>query len=374
MKSIKIFSYLLVIIALLLPGTAFARDLLDDKVIFGGTYTLEEGDTLNGNLVVFGGTITLEADSTVNGDVVLMGGIVDAMGTINGNMVGIGGVLELGEASRIHGDLVTIGAALNRHSRAEVTGQVIQGLGFPFRFNVPGELQFDEVGTPNIDFGGNPVLDVVWFFFRMFMWAALAVLLVIFFSTQTERVTQAALDQPLITAGAGLLTSFLAPLALVALAITIILIPVAFVAVVLLAVAGLMGWVALGLEVGRRLAKMLNQEWAPAIAAGVGTLVLYFVLAGFQELVPCVGWLPRFLVGIWGFGAVLMTYFGTREYLGPSTPVEGAPQIVEAIDKEDMEPETSEDSIPEDGLASEQESPENAEQPETESPEDEDTE
>ena len=120
MKSIKIFSYLLVIIALLLPGTAFARDLLDDKVIFGGTYTLEEGDTLNGNLVVFGGTITLEADSTVNGDVVLMGGIVDAMGTINGNMVGIGGVLELGEASRIHGDLVTIGAALNRHSRAEV--------------------------------------------------------------------------------------------------------------------------------------------------------------------------------------------------------------------------------------------------------------
>jgi|SaaInl7_200m_RNA_FD_contig_51_687800_length_1576_multi_7_in_0_out_0_2 hypothetical protein len=371
MKSLKIFSYVLIIIALLWPGTAFAKDLLDDKVVFGGTFTLEEGDTLNGNLVVFGGTITLEADSTVNGDVVLIGGIVDAMGTINGNMVGIGGVLELGEDSRVHGDLVTVGAALNRLSGAEISGQVIQGLGFPFRFNIPGEMEFDEVGPPNIEFGGNPALDVVWFFFRMFIWAALAVLLVIFFSTQTERVTQAALDQPLITAGAGLLTAILAPLALVALAITIILIPVAFVAIVLLGVAWLMGWVALGLEVGRRIAKMLNQEWAPAIAAGVGTLVLYFVLAGFDQLVPCVGGLPRALVGLWGLGAVLMTYFGTREFHGASPTAESAPQIVEVIVAEEEKPEVSEDSLPEDGLASEQDSLENAEQPEDETPEDE---
>lgn len=370
MKSIKIFSITLVIIALLWPGSVFAKDLLDDKVVFGGSFTLAEGETLNGNLVVFGGTITLEAGSTVNGDVVLIGGTVDARGTVNGSLVGVGGVLQLDEAARVHGDLVTVGAAINREAGAEVSGQVIQGFGFPFQFNVPAEMQFDEVSPPRFNFSANPALGVVWFFFRMFMWAALAVLIVIFFLAQTERIVSAAFDQPLITGGAGLLTAFLAPLALVALAITIILIPVAVVAAILIGIAWLLGWVALGLEVGRRIARMLDQEWAPAIAAGVGTLVLYFVLAGFQELVPCVGGLPRFLVGVWGLGAVLMTYFGTRDYQGP--PASAAPpQVVEVIDAADIVTEVeqaslSEDDLPEDGLVSEDKTTEEGEQPEEE--------
>lgn len=368
MKSFKLFLYTLLILMLIVPSTVYAKDLLDDKVIFGGSYTLEESETLNGNLVVFGGTITLEEDSTVNGDVVLLGGTVDARGVVNGSLVGIGGVIQLGEASRVHGDLVTLGASLNREVGAEVSGQVIQGLGMPFRFNLPSEMQFDEVSPPNITVSRNPILDVVWFFFRMFIWAALAVLLVIFLSEYLDRMAQAAFDQPLITVGAGLLTAVLAPLAVLALVITIILIPVAFVAVVLLGIAWLLGWVALGLEVGRRIAKMLNQEWAPAIAAGVGTLVLYFVLAGFDELVPCVGGLPRALVGLWGLGAVFMTYFGTREYLGPQADVID-PQLVEVIDDEQKEPEILVDSLPEDDPVSEEEQ---AEAPEEDEPEEQD--
>ncbi len=366
MKYLKFFAYLFVVMALLWPGTAYARDLLDDKVVFGGTYTLTEGETLNGNLVVFGGAVTLETDSTVNGDVVLMGGTVDCDGTVNGSMVGIGGVLQLGEAAIVQGDLVTIGAALQREAGSEISGDVIQGLSFPFQFNFPSEMQFDNVQPPTFNVSANPALEVVWFTFRMFIWAALAILLVIFFYAQTDRVARAALDQPLITGGAGLLTALLAPLALIALIITLILIPVAFVAIVLLGIAWLLGWVALGLEVGRRIAKMLNQEWAPAIAAGIGTLILYFVLAGFDQLVPCVGWLPRTLVGLWGLGAVFMTYFGTREYHAPSSVVE-APKVVEVVDDELPEPvaevdadalpeEVSEDTLPENGLASEEES------------------
>jgi len=357
MKVLKSLTYLFVIAALLWPGTAYARDLMDDKVVFGGTYTLSEGQSLNGNLVVFGGAVTLEVDSTVNGDVVLMGGTVDSRGTINGNMVGIGGVLQLGEAAEVNGDLVTLGAALQREAGARISGDVIQGLSFPFRFNIPSEMQFEDISPPSFNVSSNPALDVVWFSFRMFIWAALAVLLVIFFYSQTDRVARAAMDQPLITGGAGLLTALLAPLALIALSITIILIPVALVAVVLIGIAWLLGWVALGLEVGRRIAKMLDQEWAPAIAAGVGTLILYFVLAGFDELVPCVGWLPRTLVGMWGLGAVLMTYFGTRDYTAPQNVVE-APQVVEVIEDGEVETaaeaEVEEDSVPDDGLATEE--------------------
>ena len=57
-------------------------------------------------------------------------------------------------------------------------------------------------------------------------------------------------------------------------------------------------------------------EWAPAISAGVGTFILFFVFGGFSELIPCIGWIPQTLVGIWGLGAVLMTRFGTQDYVG----------------------------------------------------------
>lgn len=318
MKQVRRFALFVVLLALIWPSAVYARDLFDDEVIFGGSYTLEEGETLNGNLVVFGGAVTLKTDSTVNGDVVLLGGTVEGQGVINGSLVGIGGVLRLGEAAQVNGDLVTVGAVLQREDGAQINGQVIQGGAFPFHFNPSADVK----PVPKINFDHNPALGAVWFVFRMFIWAALAILLVIFFVKPTERVAQAALNEPLITAGAGLLTAVLSPIAVLALAVTIILIPVAFVLVLLLALAWLFGWIALGLEVGRRVAKMLKMEWAPAIAAGVGTFILYFVLAGFAEIVPCVGGLPRAVVGLWGLGAVLMTYFGTRDY-------QSAPQVMD---------------------------------------------
>ncbi len=353
MKKINILTYLLLIIAVLWPSAASAKDLRDDEVIFGGSYTLQEGETLNGNLVVFGGTVTLKDNSIVNGDVVLIGGTVDGRGTINGSLVGIGGVLRLGEAAQVNGDLVTVGATLQREEGAQINGQVVQGSNFPFNFNLPE----DAVHTPAVSVSKNPALEVVWFFFRMFMWAALAILLVIFFAKPTDRVATAALNEPLITVGAGLLTAVLSPVAVLALVITIILIPVGFVLVVLLATAWLFGWVALGLEVGRRVAKMLNQEWAPAIAAGVGTLVLYFVSAGFAQIVPCVGGLPRAVIGLWGMGAVMMTYFGTRDYQNPPMVVD-APRVTANLDAGESTPEPEADALPEDGLASQADSTE----------------
>lgn len=352
MRNIKILTCLLWMAALVWPNAAYARGLADDKVIFGGTYTLAEGETLDGSIVVFGGAITLEANSTVNGDVVLMGGTVDAAGTINGDMVGIGGVLQLSEAAIVNGSLVTIGAALDRAVGAEINGDVVQGINPPFQFNLP-----EDAVTPAVSIDHNPALEVVWFFFRMFMWAALAILLVIFFAKPTERVANAALDEPLITAGAGLLTAVLSPLAVLALVITIILSPVGLVLAVLLALAWLFGWVALGLEVGQRVAKILNQEWAPAIASGVGTLILYFVLAGFDQIVPCVGGLPRVVVGLWGMGAVIMTYFGTRDY--QSAPrIVAAPQVAANVDIRESTLEEEVDPLPDDGLAPGAETPE----------------
>jgi hypothetical protein len=360
MKHLKSMIFLLLILALMWPATVYAKEGFDDKVVFGGSFTLLEGESLDGSLVIFGGAATLEPGSIANGDVVLIGGTVEIAGDVNGNVVGIGGAVRLREEAVVNGDLMTLGATLDREDGARVNGQVISGTDVPFTFNVPNADGVNVVKTPQVNLKtSNPILDVMWFFFRTFMYAALAVLLVIFFSKQTDRVARAAFSQPVITGGAGLLTAILAPLALIAITITIILIPVTFVAVVLLVAAWLMGWVALGLEVGRRIAKALNIDLAPAIAAGIGTFILVFVLGGFSQAIACIGWLPQTLVGIWGLGAVLMTRFGTQDYeisgsVPSSTVVDvdaKLPEVVGNVESPDLKIEndsSSEENLPPD--------------------------
>jgi hypothetical protein len=232
----------------------------------------------------------------------------------------------------VNGDLVTIGATLNREEGAQVGGDIVDGVGVPFVFEVPSDAQVPSIPnippvpeipfvqqSPSLYWNFNPLLDMMWFFFRTFMFALLAVLVVIFFDKPTTRVARAAVEQPIITAGAGFLTAFLTPLALIALTLTIILIPVTLLLALALIVAWLFGWIAVGLEVGKRIAKLFNVEWAPAVSAGVGTFLLFLVLGGFSELIICVGWLPQILIGLWGLGAVILTRFGTQEYV----PVSG---------------------------------------------------
>jgi hypothetical protein len=358
------------VLTLFWPSPAFAKGLFEDKVVFGGTYTLESGQTLDGNLVIFGGAVTTEADSTVAGDIALIGGVAEIGGEVQGNMVGIGGAVQLTSSAVVSGDLVTIGATLNRAEGAQVYGQIVNGVGIPFSLDVPGSsITIPEIPeelinpvvpvvpqipqVPGINVSFNPLLDMMWFFFRTFMFALLAVLVVIFFDKSTGRVSKAAIEQPVITVGAGLLTAFLSPLALIAMTVTIILIPVTLLTIFALIVAWLFGWISIGLEVGKRIAKLFNVEWAPAISAGIGTFILFLVLGGISELIPCVGWLPLVLVGLWGLGAVIMTRFGSQEYepaakstslsAGKSQdqPVSKPPQLQLDADGDDASNETS---------------------------------
>ncbi len=314
MRRVKLVTLLLVLAILLLPRAAAARGLQDDQVIFGGTFTLYAGESLDGSLVVFGGSAFLEQDSVVQGDVMLMGGSAEVKGTVQGNMVVLGGTIDLGDTAVVMGDVAAVGGTLTRAPGAVVHGQVIQGEAAPFTFQLPSSFEFDNWSASRWGVSAFPAMGVMWFFFRMFIWAALAVVVAVLFAEPVERVARAALSEPLIAAGAGMVTAFLAPVAVVVLAITLVLLPASLALALALGLAWLLGWVALGWEFGRRLAAMLNLDWAPAISAGVGTLILYFVLAGFAQLVPCVGGLPRLMVGFWGLGAVLLTVFGSREY------------------------------------------------------------
>lgn len=350
--KIKFVLLAILVIAVLVPGTVFAKGFSDDRVITGGTFTLREGETQDGNLLIFGGVVTLEDGSQVNGDVVLLGGTIDIDGSVGGNVVGIGGVVSLGADAAVDGDLTTLAASLNREEGARVRGNVTSGFPAPFSFSVPGGVTVPDV--PSVEVRVSPILNVMWFFFRTFLWAALAVLLVMFLPDHIERTATTIIRQPVLAGGVGLLTTIVGPLLLIGIAITIILIPVSLVGFLILAIAWFVGRIAIGYEIGRRFAETANQDWPPAVAAGAGTFILTFVIDGADALIPCVGWLIPAVVGIVGVGGILLSRFGTQYYPQymqggtaiSSTPSPSAPQQSGGSQQEVLAPTDEENSMP----------------------------
>jgi len=317
MKTTKWLLFLVLVLILAIPGSALAagnRSILPDRIIIGENYTLGSGQTLDGNLWIMGGNVSLDPDSTVTGGVQIMGGTLHVNGTVEGDINAMGGYVRLGDTAHIKGNVNLIGGTLDRDSGAQIDGEVNTETGGPIRFAPPAGT----VRLPRIDFALNPIWQVMRFFLEAFVMAALAVLVVLFAPKHVERTAHAIIAQPLMAGGLGLLTLVVAPIVLVVITLTIILIPVTILTIILLALLVVFGWIALGLEVGQRMAQMFKVEWALPVSAGLGTLFLTIVVNAIGQ-VPCIGWLAPALVVFLGLGGVLLTRFGTLEYLGGKT-------------------------------------------------------
>jgi hypothetical protein len=312
----------------------------DDKLVLGGIYTLESGETLKGSLMVLGGMATLQNDSTVKGDVLVLGGTLQVDGTVRGDVNVVGGLVTLGDSAVVKGDVNTLSGSLQKADGARVDGKVNENVAgvYPFLFSkgfvVPVAPRSSSAPNPPIVSGQipflgvslNPLWDFMWIMFRSFLWALLAVLVTLFAPQATQRAGQAGVGQAPASGCIGCLTMLLAPLALIVLIITLCGIPIALVLGFLLLAAWAFGVVSLGLETGERLAMALSQDWAPAASAGLGTFALTLVMNG-AALIPCIGWIAPLLVGAVGLGAALLTRFGSRPYpqmanlFTPATPV-----------------------------------------------------
>jgi hypothetical protein len=304
----------LLLLALLLPFTAQASEFKEDKVIFGGTYTLLSGETLEGDLVIFAGNATIEEDATVDGDVAILGGRVLTNGTIRGDLVALGGYVEIKSEAVILGDLTVLGSNIERSEDAVIQGTMITHTDLPTEISIPSIIQLSEGSFPNFRMWNTPFLSLSWFFFRAVIWAGVAILATLFLKTQQERVNEAAFAQPAISWVVGFLVVILFPVVVIALLITILLSPLSILAVLIALAASALGWVSLGMEVGLRLTKNMERKIDPALLAGLGTFILIVIFNGFSKLVPCIGFLPKALVGMWMLGAVALTQFGTQRY------------------------------------------------------------
>lgn len=339
MKRItQILILVLVLSAILIPSTVSASGFSDDKVIFGGNFVLDPGESLNGDLVVFGGNVTLETGSKVNGDAVVFGGNVNSNGTINGNLVALGGLVELGEEARVIGDLTVLGSSFEQAPGAYVSGTIVTEENVPFDFNLPDDFGLFEGDFPAFTFRELPFVSASWFFFQILIWTGLAVLAALFLQNQAPVINRAAFGEPVMAIVVGLGIVFIAPLVLLALLLTILLSPVSLLGILALVAAWVVGLVSLSIEIGKKLAEAMDQNWSTPILAGIGMFILSLLFNGFQHIVPCVGFLPKFVLGLWVTGAVVLTRFGTKEY------PEHSGKMVTAVD-------TSSEEIPQAFLA-----------------------
>jgi cytochrome c biogenesis protein CcdA len=158
----------------------------------------------------------------------------------------------------------------------------------------------------------NFFFDVGWSIVKAFLMAGLAVLVVMFWPQRTARVARSAVSQPVPAFLLGLVTAIFGVTLIVVLAITICLSPVSLIGGIVLAAAVILGWVALGLEVGWRMAQSFKRDWHPATQAGVGTLVLSLVVYA-VGMIPCLGPFLGAIVWLIGLGAVLLTRFGGQD-------------------------------------------------------------
>lgn len=304
----------LALLVAIIPAAVSAGGQLDGRVVLGSDFTLGAGEVLNGDLVVLGGSADLMEGSLVDGDVFVMGGTADINGEVTGDLGIMGGQVSLGGTAVIRGDITTFGGALRKDPDAVVMGDTFSDEGFsvPFNLNIPSVQTFRPFDSFRLTFA--PILGGIWFVFRIVMLAMLAVLVVLFWPDPIDRMAVAAVDQALLSSGIGLLTMVVAPILLILLAITILLSPVSLLAAIVLIVAVVFGWIAVGLEVGKRVAEAFKWDLHPAATAGIGTLFLSLVVGGIG-LIPCIGWLAGILVAALGLGAVILTRFGSREYV-----------------------------------------------------------
>lgn len=343
MKFLPRLVFLLIALVLLyLPGQSAhalgwqqGPDDGSGKVIIGGSYTLKSGETLGESLIVIGGTVTLEPGSHLAGDLVVIGGVVNigveaslggdvvvVGGGLNldtatpGNVVVIGGPIELGGAAHISKDLVSVGGTLNRSPEARVDGEIINNPEAPAL-----QLGLGRVWQPFDDFANN--------LGEALLMGLLAAILVVLLPEQLRRVGNAVQTQPFAASGFGVLSLITFVVLLVALILfsflfvtLLVTVPVFIVLCVVFISASTFGWVVIGAEIGNRLSSAFHREWPLPLTAALGTFLLTVTVHGVQAIPALwlIGGLGRFLIGMVGIGAVIMTQFGTRFYI-PSVAV-----------------------------------------------------
>ena len=301
------FRIALVLGSFLFTGAVFQPGA--DGILFRESFTVSSRQTYSGNLIAVESSITIEPGSIFEGNIILIGGSLELAGKINGDIASLDASIHFRPEATMSGDIASLGTAPALDPGARITGSVrlLEGFSWPL-FRTAGETPEKETGTADLWYKFSVIL------FRMFLLSAVAILIVLFLPSPVERVARTILVKPAVSFLIGLLTLMAALALFLLLALTVCLSPISILGSIVVLVAALLGWVALGLEIGRPVCGMLGVKAHPAVMAGIGTTILTLTASAIGYI-PYAGQVLVLLVIAFGLGAVVLTRFGGQQYL-----------------------------------------------------------
>jgi hypothetical protein len=273
-KEMNTRSILIMVVALALAFLPAGGAAAKDRVRIGGDVVVEKGMTVK--------------------DAVAVGGNVTVNGVVNKSAVAVGGSVFLGPEAVVRKDVVCIGGVIERAEGARIGGSIVE-LSIP---GVKAILPFLKEETPA---SWLVAFEIITFAGLM----ALALLIVALLPGPFDLISNSVRQNTLKVILCGILGAIVViPLAIF-LMITVIGIPLVVLEVLLVGCAMLVGYIAVALFIGNRMATALkrpglNMLWMTAI----GLVILWAI-----GWVPFLGPTVKSVAVVLGFGAVLVTIF-----------------------------------------------------------------
>ena len=237
----------------------------------------------------------ITADMVVD-DVVVIGGNATISGKVNNGVVVVGGSLELKPGSSVAEHVVVVGGEIIKAPTAEVKGKITQIYMPHFIPSLPSILK-----------GGWIALWATISILVLLGFLGLAILLVALIPQHMAAAVDAIRNSFRNMLLLGILWMVLIVPIAVLLAISIIGILLIPLEILLAVLALIIGYIASAIFIGKNILMSLGKASThPFVDAIVGILILFLI--GF---VPVVGQVVKALFLLAGFGAVIVTRFGT---------------------------------------------------------------
>ncbi|MDJ0589924.1 MAG: hypothetical protein QNJ72_07995 [Pleurocapsa sp. MO_226.B13] len=272
---ILILAFLATFLLVLVTGVAVAENEADVQIIkMGADVTVAEKQVMT-DAVAIGGDVTVLNE-----------------GRIANDAVAIGGNIVLKENARVDGDAVTIGGEIIKESGAMVGGDEVVVFS-------NAKVLFDRFGLLGTVYLTNVLFSLI----SLVVILAFGVFLLLLLPGHIKSITATMHQHPFKSGiwGLGGIVGITLFIALFAGSIFgFLLIPVANLA---FAVAGLLGAIATGLWIGKKVLPSGDKAFIPFL---VGMLIL-----GIIGLIPLAGGLIILMLNLFGFGAVLLSRVGT---------------------------------------------------------------
>lgn len=294
----------------------------------------------SGDQVRIGRDVTVDEGETVEGDVVAVGGSVRVDGEVQGDVVGVGGSVTLGPRARVDGDVTVVGGQLHRDPAAEVSGkaQEVSLGGFEFdrwnwRRNPVGLWWGSMLGSAFAFVGALARVGVL---------CLLTALVLLFGREYAERAGTMAATASLKAGAVGVIAQIMfLPLlivTIVVLVVTIVGIPLLLLipfALLALAIVALVGFTGIAQRVGAVTTSRFgwsDQNVYAVTIIGVVVLMLPVLLSRLVSLgggimfpiamaLGIAGFIVEYVAWTVGFGAMALTRFNRRGTVPSATDV-----------------------------------------------------